>query len=155
MHSMQALARMGAHVTGIEPQQNNIKAAVAHAQADPVVADRTTYLAVTAEELASTGEYCLSNKCVASVCMYPPQSSVHPAAAGGPKQVVLSAAMHCCSAGLQQRDLCCKGTSGALCRVMRHASCTSVKLMQWSSSIAGLVCQQGCANTFVCRACHH
>ena len=53
---LQALARMGAHVTGIEPQLNNIKAAVAHAQADPVVAERTTYLAVTAEELASTGE---------------------------------------------------------------------------------------------------
>ncbi len=52
---MQALARMGANVTGIEPQHDNISAAIAHAQADPVVAERTTYLAVTAEELASSG----------------------------------------------------------------------------------------------------
>lgn len=52
---LQALARMGAKVTGIEPQHDNISAAIAHAQADPVVAERTTYLAVTAEELASSG----------------------------------------------------------------------------------------------------
>ena len=52
---MQALARMGASVTGIEPQQDNIKAAIAHAKSDPAVARRTTYMAVTAEELASTG----------------------------------------------------------------------------------------------------
>ncbi|DBA97651.1 TPA: Hexaprenyldihydroxybenzoate methyltransferase, mitochondrial [Trebouxia sp. C0006] len=51
----EALARMGAKVTGIEPQHDNISAAIAHAQADPVVAERTTYLAVTAEELASSG----------------------------------------------------------------------------------------------------
>ncbi|DBA84452.1 TPA: Hexaprenyldihydroxybenzoate methyltransferase, mitochondrial [Trebouxia sp. C0004] len=51
----EALARMGANVTGIEPQHDNISAAIAHAQADPVVAERTTYLAVTAEELASSG----------------------------------------------------------------------------------------------------
>ena len=53
---MQALARMGASMTGIEPQQENISAAIAHAQEDPAVAQRTKYLAVTAEELASTGE---------------------------------------------------------------------------------------------------
>ncbi|KAL3158373.1 Hexaprenyldihydroxybenzoate methyltransferase, mitochondrial [Trebouxia sp. C0009 RCD-2024] len=47
---------MGASVTGIEPQQDNIKAAVAHAQGDPVVAARTNYLALTAEELAASGE---------------------------------------------------------------------------------------------------
>lgn len=46
---------MGADVTGIEPEQDNIKAAVLHAQADSCVADRTAYLAVTAEELATTG----------------------------------------------------------------------------------------------------
>ena len=46
---------MGANVTGIEPQHDNISAAIAHAQADPVVSERTTYLAVTAEELASSG----------------------------------------------------------------------------------------------------
>lgn len=51
----EALARMGAKVTGIEPQHDNIRAAVAHAQGDPVVAERATYLAVTAEELASSG----------------------------------------------------------------------------------------------------
>lgn len=53
--ALQALARMGASVTGIEPQQDNIKAAVAHAQGDPVVAARTNYLALTAEELAASG----------------------------------------------------------------------------------------------------
>lgn len=52
---LQALARMGASVTGIEPQQDNIKAAVAHAQGDPMVAARTKYLALTAEELAASG----------------------------------------------------------------------------------------------------
>ena len=52
---LQALARMGASVTGIEPQQDNIKAAVAHAHGDAVVAARTNYLACTAEELAGAG----------------------------------------------------------------------------------------------------
>ena len=47
---------MGASVTGIEPQQDNIKAAVAHAEGDPVVAARTKYLARTAEELAASGK---------------------------------------------------------------------------------------------------
>lgn len=51
----EALARMGASMTGIEPQQKNISAAIAHAQEDPAVAQRTKYLAVTAEELVSTG----------------------------------------------------------------------------------------------------
>ncbi len=46
---------MGATVTGIEPEHDNISAAVAHAQGDPLVAERTTYLAMTAEELASSG----------------------------------------------------------------------------------------------------
>ena len=52
---VQALARMGASVTGIEPQQDNIKAAVAHARGDALVAARTNYLACTAEELAASG----------------------------------------------------------------------------------------------------
>lgn len=47
---------MGASVIGIEPEQDNIRAATAHAQGDLHVADRTTYLAVTAEDMASTGE---------------------------------------------------------------------------------------------------
>ena len=46
---------MGASVTGVEPQADNISAAVAHAQGDPLVASRTRYLAVTAEELAHSG----------------------------------------------------------------------------------------------------
>ena len=46
---------MGADVTGVEPQQENISAAVAHAQEDPLVAARAKYLAVTAEELAGSG----------------------------------------------------------------------------------------------------
>lgn len=52
---LQALARMGATVTGIEPQHDNISAAMAHAQGDPVVAERTTYLAITAEKLSDSG----------------------------------------------------------------------------------------------------
>ena len=63
-NGLQALARMGASVTGIEPQQHNIKAAVAHARGDAVVAARTKYLACTAEELAGTGLVSLQ------VCMY-------------------------------------------------------------------------------------
>ena len=55
MTPVQALARMGASVTGIEPQQDNIKAAVAHARGDALVAARTKYLACTAEELAASG----------------------------------------------------------------------------------------------------
>lgn len=54
-NGLQALARMGASVTGIEPQQDNLKAAVAHARGDVVVAARTRYLACTAEELAGAG----------------------------------------------------------------------------------------------------
>lgn len=46
---------MGADVTGVEPQQDNIKAAVAHARGDPVVAARTKYLALSAEELVGLG----------------------------------------------------------------------------------------------------
>ena len=53
--ALQALARMGASVTGIEPQESNIKAAVAHARGDPLVAARSRYLACTAEELAGSG----------------------------------------------------------------------------------------------------
>ena len=55
LNDLQSLARMGASVTGIEPQQDNIKAAVAHAGGDVVVASRTKYLACTAEELAGAG----------------------------------------------------------------------------------------------------
>lgn len=46
---------MGASVTGIEPQQDNLKAAVVHARGDVVVAARTRYLACTAEDLAGAG----------------------------------------------------------------------------------------------------
>ena len=51
---------MGANVTGIEPQHDNIKAAVAHAQGDPVVNARVKYLALTAEELAGSGKFVLT-----------------------------------------------------------------------------------------------
>ena len=59
---------MGAKVTGIEPQHDNIRAAVAHAQGDPVVAERTTYLAVTAEELASSGMPSLEQYTIFLLC---------------------------------------------------------------------------------------
>ena len=52
---MQALAKMDASVIGIEPQQDNIEAAVAHARGDALVAARTKYLACTAEEVAASG----------------------------------------------------------------------------------------------------
>ena len=66
---MQALARMGASMTGIEPQQENISAAIAHAQEDPAVAQRTKYLAVTAEELVSTGELSVTPVKVSSLLL--------------------------------------------------------------------------------------
>eukprot|EP00891_Asterochloris_glomerata_P007146 jgi/Astpho2/7146/gw1.00113.92.1_t len=50
------LARMGASVTGIEPEQNNLRAAVLHAESDVELAERLDYQAVTAEHLASTGQ---------------------------------------------------------------------------------------------------
>lgn len=54
---LQPLARMGASVTGIEPEQNNLQAAVLHAESDVELAERLDYQAVTAEHLASTGVF--------------------------------------------------------------------------------------------------
>ena len=52
----EALARMGAHVTGIDVNEGGLDAARAHAQLDPDLAGRLQYRAATAEQLAAAGE---------------------------------------------------------------------------------------------------
>ena len=56
----EALARLGANVTGIDTSATAIAVASAHAQADPAVASRTTYQNVTAEQLQQEGRSQLS-----------------------------------------------------------------------------------------------
>ena len=56
----EALARLGADVTGIDTSATAIAVASAHAQADPAVASRTTYQNVTAEQLQQEGKSHLS-----------------------------------------------------------------------------------------------
>ena len=56
----EALARLGADVTGIDTSATAIAVASAHAQADPAVASRTTYQNVTAEQLQQEGKRHLS-----------------------------------------------------------------------------------------------
>ena len=51
----EALARLGADVTGIDTSATAISVAAAHAQADPAVASRTSYQNVTAEQLQQQG----------------------------------------------------------------------------------------------------
>lgn len=51
----EALARLGADVTGIDTSATAIRVAGAHAQADPAVASRTSYKNVTAEQLQQEG----------------------------------------------------------------------------------------------------
>lgn len=51
----EALARLGADVTGIDTSATAITVAEAHAQADPAVASRTTYRNVTAEQMQQEG----------------------------------------------------------------------------------------------------
>lgn len=52
----EALARMGAHVTGIDVNEGGLEAARAHARLDPDLAGRLDYRAATAEQLAAAGE---------------------------------------------------------------------------------------------------
>ena len=60
---LQPLARMGASVTGIEPEQDNLQAAVLHAESDVELAERLDYQAVTAERLASAGVSVVPQAC--------------------------------------------------------------------------------------------
>ena len=51
----EALARLGADVTGVDTSATAIRVASAHAQADPAVASRTTYRNATAEQVQQEG----------------------------------------------------------------------------------------------------
>ena len=46
----EALARLGASVTALDPAENNIKVAQTHANLDPTIADKITYMNITAED---------------------------------------------------------------------------------------------------------
>lgn len=46
----EALARLGATVVGLDPADSNIKVAQSHANLDPSIAERITYMNITAEE---------------------------------------------------------------------------------------------------------
>lgn len=52
----ESLARMGAHVTGVDVNEAGLATAEAHAALDPGLAGRLTYRAATAEQLAAAGE---------------------------------------------------------------------------------------------------
>lgn len=52
----ESLARMGAHVTGVDVNEGGLATAEAHAALDPGLAGRLTYRAATAEQLAAAGE---------------------------------------------------------------------------------------------------
>ena len=56
----EALARLGADVTGVDTSATAIRVAAAHAQADPAVASRTTYRNATAEQVQQEGVLLLS-----------------------------------------------------------------------------------------------
>ncbi len=51
----EALARLGADVTGVDTSATAISVATTHAQADPAVASRTRYQNATAEQLQLQG----------------------------------------------------------------------------------------------------
>jgi SAM-dependent methyltransferase len=51
----ESLARMGAHVTGVDVNEGGIATAVAHAARDPDLAGRLHYRAATAEQLVEEG----------------------------------------------------------------------------------------------------
>ena len=59
----EALARLGADVTGIDTSATAISVATGHAQADPVVASRTRYQNVTAEQLQQQGTSTVQDLC--------------------------------------------------------------------------------------------
>ena len=51
----EALARLGADVTGVDTSATAIRVASAHAQADPAVASRIAYRNATAEQIQQEG----------------------------------------------------------------------------------------------------
>lgn len=55
MYTMQSLARMGAHVTGIDVAAASVAIAERHAQEDPWIASRVTYREASAEQLVDEG----------------------------------------------------------------------------------------------------
>lgn len=66
----EALARMGAHVTGIDVNEGGLEAARAHAGLDPDLAGRLLYRAATAEQLAAAGEQYDAGEGRRSGCMW-------------------------------------------------------------------------------------
>jgi len=52
----ESLARMGAAVTAVDAAEENVKAARAHAASDPLVQERVSYRAATAEQLVDEAE---------------------------------------------------------------------------------------------------
>ena len=54
-HALQSLARMGAHVTGIDVAAASVAIAERHAQDDPWIASRVTYREASAEQLVDEG----------------------------------------------------------------------------------------------------
>ena len=56
----EALARLGAHVTGIDASEAAVAVATAHAAEDPLLRARTQYRNATAEQLLEEGECGLS-----------------------------------------------------------------------------------------------
>lgn len=52
----EALARLGARVTGIDASEMAILVAREHAHADPIIHERTSYRNITAEQAVAEGE---------------------------------------------------------------------------------------------------
>ena len=77
----EALARLGADVTGIDTSATAISVAAAHAQADPAVASRTSYQNVTAEQLQQQGipasQRCHLASCAICRGMLTPSANLH------------------------------------------------------------------------------
>ena len=152
---------MGAFVTGIEPQHTNIKAALAHAQADPVISDRTTYLAVTAEEMASTGwatqatlTSCDSHHCTAQPLMHCTTTKAlhsHQSTAQSPMHCTASIALHshqcisqlprhCTATKALHSHQCTAQPSKALHSHQKHCIVTTVQHATNSRALASLLC---------------
>ena len=64
----EALARLGAQVTGIDASEASITVATAHAAVDPAMAERTSYRNITAEQAVTEGvPHGLCDECAACV----------------------------------------------------------------------------------------
>lgn len=57
----EALARLGASVTGIDASKAGIFVAREHARADPLIHERTTYRNITAEQAVEEGQHNLAH----------------------------------------------------------------------------------------------